>query len=193
MGISLATRCAALPGRRQEGLFGVMLEILLKARLDLHLDQGPSLYEEDVNAYLGGVLVSYVDPEYLGGITGLLSHHDIDVCQAVDRAMPDKVRVYRIYKVNADDLLLTFGIFRPAREGVDLDRIRQYYACASDFQKRIYGKPTAVAEIQSKLSDCPQRYLAILAQARTGYLHFVEQVSAEHLEDFSRRIDVESR
>ena len=190
MKVRLSTRCALISGPQPEAVFGAVLQLLLKARLDLRLDEGSNSYEEDVNAYLGGVLVSYIDPEFLCDVSKLLARHDVDVYSAVDKAMPDKIRVYRIYKANADDLLISRGIFRPASGQVEeLGRIKEYYACASECQKRIYGKPTALAEIQAKLSDRAERYLAVLGQLRTGYLHFVQQVSTEELADFSRRLD----
>ena len=178
-----------LPGLRLEGVFGVILQMLLKARLDLRLDTDGHLYEEDVNAYLGGVLVSYIDPRYLREINEVLSKYDMDLHQAIDRAMPDRIRMYRIYKVNADDLLVSLGIFHAMQEPRgDLGRIKEYYACAAECQKRIYGKPTAVAEIQAKLSESAERYLAVLTQTRREYLQFVAQSSSEEWADFSRRI-----
>ena len=189
MALPLSTPCAVLPGLRQEGVFGVVLQMLLRARLDLRLDTDDHLYEEDVNAYLGGVLVSYIDPRYLQEIHEVLSKYDMELHQAIDRAMPDRTRMYRIYKVNADDLLVSLGIFHAMQEPrAGLDRIKEYYACASECQKRIYGKPTAVAEIQAKLSESAERYLAVLMQTRRQYLHFVSQASSEEWADFSKRI-----
>lgn len=189
MALPLSTSCAVLPTLRQEGVFGAVLQMLLKARLDLRLDADGRLYEEDVNAYLGGVLVSYIDPRYLRQIAGLLSKHDVDLHEAIGRAMPDRSRMYRIYKANADDLLVSLGIFHAMQEPRGgLERVKEYYACASECQKRIYGKPTAVAEIQAKLSDGAERYLAVLAQTRKEYLHFVAQVPSEEWADFSQRI-----
>ena len=189
MALPLSTPCAVLPGFRLEGVFGVILQMLLKARLDLRLDTDGHLYEEDVNAYLGGVLVSYIDPRYLQEINEVLSKYDMDLHQAIDRAMPDRIRVYRIYKVNADDLLVSLGIFHAMQEPRgDLGRIKEYYACAAECQKRIYGKPTAVAEIQAKLSESAERYLAVLMQTRREYLQFVAQISSEEWADFNQRI-----
>ena len=193
MALRLSTPYGVIPGSRPEGTFGAVLQMLLKARLDLRMDAGPEQYDEDVNAYLGGVLVSYIDPEYLSGISTVLSRCDVDLHLAIRRAMPDKSRIYRIYKVNADDMLLSLGIFRRLwqEEQPEMERIKQYYACAADCHKRIYGKPTAVAEIQEKLSVCTERYLAVLSQARKEYLHFVQQVSPEDLAEFGRQIHPE--
>lgn len=185
--VRLDTPCIVIPGQVPEGAFGLILQILLKARLELQLDAGSSFYEEDVNAYLGGVLVSYVDSQYLRGISEVVSKHDVDVHESIDRAMPDKAQMYRIYKANADDLLVSLGVFRLSQEpeqAPEVGRIKEYYACASDCQKRIYGKPTAVAEIQNKLSESTERYLAILSKARREYLHFVQQIPLGDLDDF---------
>ena len=195
MAFRLSTPYYVIPGFQPEGTFGAILEMLLKARLDLQMGADSDLYDEDVNAYLGGVLVSYIDPRYLQGVSEFLSKYNLDVHQAIDRAMPDRVQMYRIYKVNADDLLVSLGLFHRLwqEEKPQLVRIKQYYACASDCQKRIYGKPTALAEIQAKLSEGTERYLTILSQTRRDYMHFVQQVSDENWADFSRRLDQESK
>jgi len=193
MAFRLNTPYYVIPGFHPEGTFGAILGMLLKARLDLHMEADSDLYDEDVNAYLGGVLVSYIDPRYLQEISEVLSKYDMDVHQAIDRAMADRVQMYRIYKVNADDLLVSLGLFHRLwqEEKPQMERIKQYYACASECQRRIYGKPTAVAEIQEKLSERTERYLTILSQARREYLHFVHQVSSEDLAEFGRRLEQE--
>ena len=70
-------------------------------------------------------------------------------------------------------------------------RIKRYYSCASECQKRIYGKSTAVAEIQTKLAEGTERYLTILAQARKDYLRFIEQIGSEQLTGLTHRIEKE--
>ena len=186
MAFRLSTPYYVLPGLQPEGTFGAILEMLLKARLDLQMEAASDLYDEDVNAYLGGVLVSYIDPRYLQEISEVVSKYDMDLHQAIDRAMPDRVQMYRIYKVNADDLLVSLGLFHRfwQEQKPQLVRIKQYYACASDCQKRIYGKATALAEIQAKLSEGTERYLTVLAQARRDCMHFIRQISDQEIADF---------
>ena len=70
-------------------------------------------------------------------------------------------------------------------------RIKRYYTSASECQKRIYGRSTALAEIQVKLAEGTERYLTILSQARKDYLRFMEQVGAEQLTDLAQRIEKE--
>lgn len=180
-----------IPGAQPEGTFGAIMEMLLRTRLKLNLDKDQGIYDEDVNAYLAGVLMSYIDPAYLQAVAEVLCKYEFDVHQAIVRT-PDRVRAYWVYKVNADDLLVTLGIFRKLWQEAqgELDRLKRYYANASEYQKRIYGKATAVGEIQTKLSAGPERYLAILSEARSDYLHFVEHLGAVELSEFSRRLEV---
>lgn len=193
MAIGLSTPYYPIPGWQPEGTFGAILGMLLKARLQLQMEQDAGQYDEDVNAYLGGVLVSYIDPKHFLAVSELLSRYDVDVHQAITRAGADRVQVYWIYKVNADDLLVSLGIFRQLwqEQRSELGRIQQYYGCASECQRRIYGKCTAVAEIQAKLAHDTERYLSILAQARKEYLHFVQQVGTSQLREFAQGVEQE--
>lgn len=183
----------SVPGPQTGGTLGYILEILLKTRIRLKMDEAPGEGEEEVNTYLGGVLVSYIDPEYLLSVSGVLSPYETDVYEAVARALQDRVQSYWIYKANADDLLVSLGIFRRVRLGKkeDLGRLKRYYAFASEYQRRIYGKPTAVADVQTRLSEGPERYLNILSEARRDYLSFTQQIGAADLADLLRKVEEE--
>lgn len=179
-----------IPGSQPEATFGAVMEMLLKTRLKLHLETNQGIYDEDVNTYLAGVLVSYIDPKYLQAISDVLSQYDIDVYQAVERA-EDRYHAYWIYKVNADDLLVSIGIFQNLRKGTpagELGRIKRYYTFASEYQRRIYGKPTTVGQIQVKLAEATQRYLAILEGARREYLHLIERIHPGELDAFQQSL-----
>ncbi len=180
MGFCLNTPYYQIPGSQPEPAFGAIMQMLLKSRVRLKLEAHEKKYDEDVNTYLAGLLVSYIDPSYLKAISEVLSHYDIDVFQAVSRA-EDRYQAYWIYKVNADDLLVSVGIFRKIwqQAKADVIRMQQYYTSASEYQRRIYGKLTAVGEIQTKLAEGPDRYLAILADASNEYLHLVEQAQSD--------------
>ena len=185
----LDTSFYQIPGAHSEATFGAIMEILLKTRLKMHLETNPNLYEEDVNTYLAGLMVSYFDPTYLQAISTVVSDYDMDVYQAVSKS-EDRYHMYWIYKVNADDLLLSLGIFHRVKfspQG-EVIRAKRYYSCASEYQRRIYGKSTAVAEIQTKLAGWTERYLALLTEARGDYLHFVEQLKPDHLAAMSEHL-----
>lgn len=191
MAFPLNTLYVPLGQPEPEGTFGFMVELLLKSRLKLRLD-ADRLYDEDVNAYMAGLLVSYIDPAYLQWIRRVLGRCDVDIHQAVIQCGEDRVRNYWIYKVNADDLLMSLGVFRQgpdpaeAAEQGELIRIQRYYSAASQFQRRIYGRSTAVGDVQTKLADEIDRYLSILSNTRRDYLHFVQQISQEELNKFQQ-------
>jgi hypothetical protein len=182
MPFRLDTPYYPIPGPQPEAAFGAVLEILLKTRLKLHLESDREGSDEDVNAYLAGLLVSYIDPQYLTAVSQVLSRYEVDVFRAVCGER-ENYRIYWIYKVNADDELVHLGVFdsRWKNEQARLQRMKRYYAFASGYQRRIYGKPTAVGEIEQKLSDESERYLAILTEARNDYLHMAKRFGAEDL------------
>ncbi len=198
MTFRLDTPYYQIPGSQPEATFGAIMEMLLKTRLKLHLETNRQVYDEDVNTYLAALLVSYIDPRYLASIAELLNRYDLDLYQAVEKSQ-DRAQAYRIYKVNADDLLVSLGMFRPLwqEERGKLDRMKRYYSSASHYQRRIYGKSTAVGEIQAKLAQGPERYLAILAGTSHDYFHFLECVHpqemlhlVERFKEFERQLPI---
>lgn len=178
-----------IPGSAPEATFGAIMEMLLKTRLKLHMDTNREFYEEDVNTYLAALLVHYIDPIYFQGISPVLSHDDIDLYHAVAQT-EDRAHLYWIYKVNADDLLVTMGLFHRMwqEERGNLERMKRYYSSASEYQRRIYGKRTAVGEIQEKLAGDTERYLTILGGVRTDYLHFIEGIQPEQMAAFTKHL-----
>jgi len=182
-----------IPDPHPQGTFGAVMEILLKSRLKLGLDKEEETThtcDDDVNAYLAGVLVSYIDPIYLAYVAEVVSQYDFDIVKAVEHAQ-DRVAVYRIYKVNADDLLVHLGLFSRVwrEEQGRVGRMRQYYTMASQYQRRIYGRMTAVGEVQTKLAIGPERYLDILTQARSDYLHLMDKMGSKEFAEFKRKME----
>ena len=192
MPFRLDTLFYQIPGPQTETTFGAIIEMLLKTRLKLHLETSRESNDEDVNAYLAGLLVSYIDSKYLQVISEALSHYDIDVFHAVEKA-EDRVHAYWIYKVNADDLLVSMGIFGQLKEQAkgEIVRLKRYYAYASEFQRRIYGKPTAVGEVHTKLADRTERYLKILEGTRSDYLHLMELTRPEEFAAWLHQLERE--
>ncbi len=189
MSFRLDTPFYQIPGSQAEATFGAIIQMLLKTRLKLHLEADRELYDEDVNTYLAGLLVSYFDPTYLQAISQVISAYDLDIFEEVKKS-EDRYHAYWIYKVNADDLLVSLGIFKRFREESkgDLEKLKHYYSSAADYQRRIYGKLTAVGEIQMKLADWTDRYLTILSEARGEYLHFMDQMHPEQMRVFHEKL-----
>ncbi len=176
-----------------ESTYGTIVEILLKSRLAMHLETNQGFYDEDVNAYLAGVLCEYLDPGYQTAVRDCLSSHDADVFASATRD-DDTYRMYWVYKVNADDRLVDVGIFHPQRatQMTLVEQAKTYYGFASGYHQRVYGRVTATGDILEKLARWGERYVSILHQARRDYLHFVETLTEEELQQFHRSLEQEA-
>jgi hypothetical protein len=180
--------------RDTEATYGVLVEILLKSRVAMALDTNADIYDEDVNAYLAGVLFGYLDPERQEGIRPCLAARDTDVFWEATRE-EGVYHTYWVYKVNADDRLVDLGVFHPqqARTDAVLAQAQVYYGLAAEFNHRWHRRTTAVSEILDKLSHWTMRYVAILRQARRDYLQIVETMQSDELRGFQRRLELDRR
>lgn len=174
-----------LAKQEREATFGALVEILLKSRLKMSLETNKGFYDEDVNAYLAGVLFEYIDPQYHQAIREVLSGCDTDVFLSATRE-GDPYRLYWVYKVNADDRLMDLGVFRPnqADHEAILVRTKTYYGFAAAYTQRRSGRVTALSDILEKLARRAERYVSILHEARREYLHFVEALTEGELRAF---------
>ncbi len=177
----------------RESTYGTLVEILLKSRLAMHLETNQGFYDEDVNAYLAGVLCDYLDPGHQMAVRECLSSRDADVFASATRD-DDTYRMYWVYKVNADDRLVDAGIFHPQRAGqmTLVEQAKTYYGFASGYHQRVYGRVTATGDILEKLARWGERYVSILHHARRDYLHFVETLTEEELQQFHRSLEQEA-
>lgn len=177
-----------------EAAYGALVEILLKSRMTLHLDTQHGPNDEDVNAYLAGVLVEYIDAAYRRAAATCLAARDTDVFWQASQS-DDVSHAYWVYKVNADDRLIDLGIFHPpgppprAKSDAVLAQTKAYYGLASACHHRIYRRDTAVSEIFHKLSSGAERYVSILNQARRDYLTFVQSISEEAWQEWQSSLN----
>ncbi|OGX37583.1 MAG: hypothetical protein A3C53_03820 [Omnitrophica WOR_2 bacterium RIFCSPHIGHO2_02_FULL_68_15] len=180
--------------RGAEATYGVLVEILLKSRVAMALDTNADFYDEDVNAYLAGVLFGYLDPERQEAIRPCLAARDTDVFWQATRE-EGTYHTYWVYKVNADDRLVDLGIFHPqqARSDAVLAQAQVYYGLAADLNHRWHRRTTAVSEILDKLSHWTARYVAILHQARRDYLRIVETMPSDELREFQQGLERDRR
>lgn len=183
-----------LSTHEHEATFGALVSILLKSRLQMQLETNQGFYDEDVNAYVAGVLFEYLDPQYQASVRQYLFDRDSDVFLSATRE-DSAYRAYWVYKVNADDRLMDLGVFRPHREGhaVVLARMKRYYGFAAEYHQRRCGRGTAVSDILGKLARWTERYLSILHQARREYLHFIEALTDEEVREFQQGLTREAR
>ncbi|PIQ81843.1 MAG: hypothetical protein COV76_06735 [Candidatus Omnitrophica bacterium CG11_big_fil_rev_8_21_14_0_20_64_10] len=184
-----AVRCIRIPDRGEEPLFGMIMEILLKTRVKLGLPSDAGGTEEAVNTYLGGLMTAYLDPAHWQAVRRVVTPYEVELFEAIERC-GEEVQAYRIYKANADDLLMQLGIFNRSQRlpFAGLQRIRHYYRFAAECQRRIYRRPTAISDVQERISRGPERYLGLLSELRGRYLRLADPVDPAGFEQFGEAL-----
>lgn len=167
-----------------------MMRCLLSTRAALELQSDDDVTEQEVNVYLTGLLCSYGDPRYCMRVGGYLSTYDSTVFERAQQSPSYRYR-YAVYKVNADHLLMSIGVFcnpegrrydsRPAplRRGkeVFVARAKAYYDFAAAYGHTVFGRTSAVCEVLDRLGSDIEKYIAILVHLRGAYLDLVAGLS----------------
>ncbi|MGD8396214.1 MAG: hypothetical protein PVF43_12145 [Candidatus Eiseniibacteriota bacterium] len=174
-----------------------MMTAFLKSRTATGLLSNADYYDEDVNVYLAGLLADYVDPRFMELSGRYISPFDIDVAEMA-RAADQRDR-YRIYKVNADHLLLQAGIFEtasptPADAPVPEARTasgrgRTYYQLAASYGRSLARRQTAATDVLDKLARGFPGYVTVLHHLRSEYFNLIERLGARDLAEIHTSID----
>lgn len=180
-----------LRSKQRELELNYMISAILKSRLGLKFDESSS-DEEDVNIYLANVLLSFAQ----GGTGGLFSKYisssDVDVFNMADETDENYLK-HMIYKVNADNLLISLGVFKNtaalSREDIYVGRAKAYYDISAEYDMKLYRHLTSVGIVLHKLSRLFEKYLEILGAMRKDYFNFITHVSGETLIQLKQEID----
>lgn len=188
-----------------------MMTSVLKSRTETGMESNSRWYDEDVNVYLAGLLAAPLDPAYGRWTAPLISRFDTDVAAMVRGR--DEREKYRIYKVNADHLLLTLGIFEPWPETpgpalaggpppasaaprayrVYVGRGGTYYEIAASYGRALARRLTASTEVLEKLSRGFEEYVTILQHLRSHYFNLIDRLSHRGMEAIQAAIAAETR
>jgi hypothetical protein len=182
-----------------------MMTSVLKSRTETGMESNTRCYDEDVNVYLAGLLAAPLDPAYVRWTAPLISRFDTDVATMVRGR--DEREKYRIYKVNADHLMLTLGIFEPGREtagpaavGPDPRSYRVYagrggiyYEIAASYGRGLARRLTASTEVLEKLSRGFEEYVTILQYLRSHYFNLIDRLNHRGMEAIQAAIAAEAR
>lgn len=188
-----------------------MMRSLLHSRIDTGLPSSPDGEEEDVNVYLAHLLQAFGDPAFLEGSRPYLHRYDHEVFDRLSHSIDARLK-YKIYKTNADFLLISIGIFdNPSQallgkihgtagphrnaflptEEATLGRGRTYYQFAYEYSQLVNRQHPAVTEVLEKLSRGFDRYAQILAHLRGEYLDLVHQFSQGEIYHLERSVNRE--
>ncbi len=178
---------------KRESALGFLLESVLKSRIQLGLKEESGRSDEDVNIYLAFLLLEASTPSFNDKIQHLTSRRNTDVFKMIEDSH-DNYFKYLVYKTNADLLLLLLSVFQhvggegkgeaaffeksqSAYEGY----AKTYYSFASEYDRLLHRKITALGTILHKLSQSFGVYEQILINVREAYLKFLQTKE----EDFS--------
>ena len=183
-----------LKEEKKESALGFLVESLLRSRLKLGLEENSRHSDEDVNIYLAFLLLEATYPTYQERIRQFASPRNTDVFKLIQDSQDNYLK-YLVYKTNADHLLLLLSIFQNVRregrrESAFFDKsqssyegyARTYYQFASEYDRLLHRRVTALGIILHKLSESFQVYEQILMSARDAYLKFLQT----HEETFSQ-------
>jgi len=183
-----------LNGEKKESALGFLVESVLKSRIDLGMKEDPRHSDEDVTIYLAFLLLEASYPAFTERIRHFTSLRNTDVFKMVEDSQ-DNYFKYLVYKTNADHLLLLLGIFKNLGgdvrgEGAFFEKsqsayegyAKTYYQFASEYDRLLHRKVTALGIILSKLSHSFSQYQQILLNVREDYLNFLKTEE----ENFSR-------
>ena len=165
-----------------------LLHCLLGARAEADFPSNEAGFDEDVNVYLVGLLGDFLSSQYHEDARRYLHSCDLDLSREVERAETDR-QIFRLYKVNADHLLLAIGLFhhvegahRPHQPQLHrepeefIGRGGIYYQLASSRLRRLRGVATTPEQVMTKLSANFARYVTVLQRVRTTYFQLTERV-----------------
>jgi hypothetical protein len=189
-----------------------MMRSLLHSRVDTGMVSQEGGEEEDVNVYLAHLLQAFGDPAYLESARPYLHRYDHEVFDRLARSTDARLK-YKIYKTNADFLLVSVGIFdnpsqvllgrvsggpgaRPhpvlePSEEATIGRGRTYYQFAYVYSQQLAATRPAVGEVLEKLARSFDRYTQILAHLRGEYLDLVSQFSQGEIYHLERSVNRE--
>ena len=185
-----------------------MMRSLLHSRIDTGLTSNQTENDEDVNVYLAQLMHSFGDAEFLKQTAPFLHRCDTDVFSRIESSK-DPYTKYRVYKTNADFLLISVGLFgntgqyllgqepgtgkgRRSWDPSHLDtmgRGQSYYQLAHSYSLQVNRRHPAVSDVLAKLARGFDRYVQILTHLRSEYMHLIQELSrgeVYHLEQCIR-------
>ena len=188
-----------------------MMRSLLHSRIDTGLPSHSGGEEEDVNVYLAHLLQAFGDSAYFESSRPYLHRYDHEVFDRLSQSTDARLK-YKIYKTNADFLLISIGIFdnpsqtllgpghgpaaahrsgfEPSEEAT-IGRGRTYYQFAYEYSQVVNRKHPAVTDVLEKLSHGFDRYAQILAHLRGEYLDLIQQFSQGEIYHLERSVNRE--
>jgi hypothetical protein len=180
-----------------EPVVSFVMDSLLNSRIATGLESNTECYDEDVNVYLALLLSSLVDAKYHSWMNQYVSAYESDIYEKLQYTRDQYVK-FITYKVNADYLLLSQGIFDVPRSLLSkvetrnrdaMLRGKAYYQIAGSLTRQMREDRRALADVLLKLSEGYEKYLVILSYMRGQYLNIVKEFTPGEMFHLNREID----
>lgn len=145
-------------------------------------------YDEDVNQYISLTLAELANPKSLAFANQYTVGIDADVGQ-IAMSLPEQIKTYFLYKINADFLLLNLGLFRSDTNILGeayFDKGESYYFSAASNLKAARGGRSGMSDVLEKLSGGFGKYVEILRTMKNSadnYLSFNFKFSQAEIQD----------
>lgn len=175
-----------------------LLRCLLGARREASFPSNEGGFDEDVNVYLVGLLGRFFSPGYHQEARLYVHSFDLDLRRRAEES-GDPRQIYRLYKVNADHLLLAIGLFqsveglqqgaRPLleRQPRELEgRGGLYYQIASSRLRHLKRSGSGTETALSKLGNGFSRYAEVLRYLRSSYFQLTRRLGEGTLYHLAR-------
>jgi len=179
-----------------------MMNCLLYSRMESSFPSNDEYYDEDVNVYIANLLSSLIDPKYQTALNKYIFAYDVPLFESINRTDSPRVK-YMTYKVNADFILVSLGIFmNPARKRPNstphmnlpmrsyIGRGKAYYNLAQSYSMATFRRNTAVCEVLGKLSTGFERYTNVLSHMRGEYFNIYKRFTGGEIYHLERSIEV---
>ena len=184
-----------------EPVMSFVMDSLLQSRIATGLESNTDVYDEDVNVYLALLLSSLADPKYHAWISQYVSAYECDIYEKLQYTRDHYVK-FLTYKVNADYLLLSQGIFEiPAtiystsdsRNRDSILRGKAYYQIACGLTRQLHEERRALADVLHKLALGYEKYLVILSYMRGEFFNIVKELTPGEMFHFDKETDAFAR
>ena len=155
-------------------------------------------YDEDVNQYITLTLADLANPKSLAFTNQYTVGIDDDVGQ-IAVTLPEQIKTYFLYKINADFLLLNLGLFRPDTNILGeayFDKGESYYFSAAHNLKAVRGGRSGMSDVLEKLAGGFGKYVEILRYMKNSadnFLSFNFKFSKAEMQDLEAALSKAAR
>jgi hypothetical protein len=163
------------------------LEHVCKARIDLHIESGRNVCDQEINVYLAGLLTSLIASTAFIQQKPYISVFDLDIRNYLD-THPGLRNEFVVYRDNADYGLMSAGLFagdnhrgsyhhKVISDQADLGKIALYYSMAASALAHLQGTRHSLFCVLDTMSKYLDEIHQILRYAAVTYFDMVEKIS----------------